>query len=260
MNTVNDLIYLIYTSGTTGKPKGVMVEHKSVTRLVHRPNYVELNKDTVILQTGSLSFDAATFEIWGALLNGGELQIGSHDVIMDTATLKQTIAKHKINTMFLTTALFNQLINSDVTVFDGIGTLLFGGEKTSELHVRKLLENNAHIQLTNVYGPTETTTFATYYSIDVDQLRAKTPIGKPISNTATYIMNEGRLCGIGMVGELCIAGDGVARGYLNKPELTKAKFIPNSYGSGMMYCSGDLARWLPDGNIEYLGRIDDQVK
>ncbi|MEC1587841.1 amino acid adenylation domain-containing protein, partial [Bacillus spizizenii] len=260
INTVDDLINLIYTSGTTGKPKGVMIEHKGVTRLVHRPNYVELNKDTVILQTGSLSFDAATFEIWGALLNGGKLRISSQDLIMDASKLKQTIARHKINTMFLTTALFNQLINSDVTVFDGIGTLLFGGEKASEVHVRKLLENNSHIQLTNLYGPTETTTFATYYPIDVDQLRAKTPIGKPISNTATYIMNEGRLCGIGMVGELCIAGDGVARGYLNKPELTKAKFIPNPYGPEMMYCSGDLARWLPDGNIEYLDRIDDQVK
>ncbi|WP_142393675.1 AMP-binding protein, partial [Bacillus thuringiensis] len=138
VNASNDLIYLIYTSGTTGKPKGVMIEHKNVIRLVTNANYAELNEHTVILQTGSLSFDAATFEIWGALLNGGEVYIDNSDVIMDAYALKDIIAKQKINTMFLTTALFNQLINSDVTVFDGIKTLLFGGEKTSELHVRKL--------------------------------------------------------------------------------------------------------------------------
>ncbi|MCY8935163.1 amino acid adenylation domain-containing protein [Bacillus atrophaeus] len=260
INTVNDLIYLIYTSGTTGKPKGVMIEHKGVTRLVHRPNYVKLNKDTVILQTGSLSFDAATFEIWGALLNGGELHISSQDLIMDASALKCVIEGQKITMMWLTVTLFNQLVNEDVTVFNQLKTLIFGGEKVSEVHIRKFKKENKKTQLINGYGPTETTTFATYYPIDADQVKVKTPIGKPISNTTTYIMNEGRLCGIGMAGELCIAGDGVARGYLNNPELTKAKFIPNPYGSGMMYCSGDLVKWLQDGNIEYLGRIDDQVK
>ncbi|MDG1623160.1 AMP-binding protein, partial [Bacillus mobilis] len=112
----------------------------------------------------------------------------------------------------------------------------------------------------NVYGPTETTTFATYYPINADQIRTKTPIGKPITNTTTYIIQGNQLCGIGMVGELCIAGDGVARGYLNNSELTEEKFIPNLYGEGMMYRSGDLARWLPDGNIEYVGRVDEQIK
>ncbi|HDR7244914.1 TPA: AMP-binding protein, partial [Bacillus mobilis] len=254
VTTSSDLIYLIYTSGTTGKPKGVMTEHKGVTRLVRQTNYVELNERTVILQTGSLSFDAATFEIWGALLNGGELQIGSPDVIMDAIALKNVIAEQKVTMMWLTVTLFNQLINEDATVFDQLEKLLIGGEKVSEEHIRKLQEKNKKIQLINGYGPTETTTFAATYCLSSEDMRERTPVGKPITNTKIYIISEDKLCGIGMIGELCITGDGVARGYLNNPELTAAKFIPNPYGEGMMYRSGDLARWLPDGNVEYLGR------
>ncbi|WP_142288577.1 non-ribosomal peptide synthetase, partial [Bacillus thuringiensis] len=260
VTTSSDLIYLIYTSGTTGKPKGVMTEHKGVTRLVRQTNYVELNEHTVILQTGSLSFDAATFEIWGALLNGGELQIGSPDVIMDAIALKNVIAEQKVTMMWLTVTLFNQLINEDATVFDQLEKLLIGGEKVSEAHIRKLQEKNKKIQLINGYGPTETTTFAATYCLSSEDMRERTPVGKPITNTKMYIINENKLCGIGMMGELCITGDGVARGYLNNPELTAAKFIPNPYGEGMMYRSGDLARWLPDGNVEYLGRMDEQIK
>lgn len=259
-NKPKDLIYLIYTSGTTGKPKGVMIEHRSVIRLVCNANYVELNENTVLLQTGSLSFDAATFEIWGTLLNGGELHLAGSDVILDARALKQTIKDQSINTMFLTTALFNQLVNLDETVFEHIDTLLFGGEKASEIHIRKLIESNNKINLVNLYGPTETTTLATWYPINNQLSRDKTPIGKPVSNTEVYVLDGMNLCGIGMPGELCIAGVGVARGYLNHPEFTAEKFIDNPFGEGKMYRSGDMARWLPDGNIEFLGRADEQIK
>jgi len=260
VNKPSDLIYLIYTSGTTGKPKGAMIEHKSVIRLVHKTNYVNLNENTVILQTGSMSFDAATFEIWGALLNGGKLHLANNDVILDSKSLKRIIEENGINTMWLTVSLFNQLIDSDITVFDSLDTLLFGGEKASEVHVRKIIEANKKINLINGYGPTETTTFATTYLVNNKTLSDKTPIGKPISNTKVYILDGVKLCGVGIIGELCISGDGVSRGYLNQPELTAEKFIDNPFGEGNIYRSGDLARWLPDGNIEYLGRIDEQIK
>ena len=255
-----DMIYLIYTSGTTGQPKGVMIEHKNVIRLVYNTNYIDLNDETVILQTGSLSFDAATFEIWGTLLKGGRLCIAGNNTILDAKLLKTTLEEYDVNTMFLTTALFNQLISQDKTVFDKLRTLLFGGEQASENHVKKLLKANSHIRLANIYGPTETTTFTTWFPIHAEKELDKLPIGKPISNTKTYVMNEGRLCGIGIPGELCIAGDGVGRGYLKRPELTAEKFIKNPYAQGMMYRSGDLVRWLEDGNLEFLGRIDDQIK
>lgn len=260
VNVPEDLIYLIYTSGTTGVPKGTMIQHKNVIRLVHKPEYVHLTKGTKLLQTGSMSFDAATFEIWGTLLNGGQLYLADNDIIMNPKALKQSIDGFHINMMWLTVSLFNQLVNMDVTIFDHLETLLIGGEKVSEFHIKPLLEHNKGIHLINGYGPTETTTFAATYPIELKSLENRVPIGRPITNTKIYIMREGQLCGIGMVGEVCIAGDGVARGYLNNPDLTSRKFVDNPFGQGTMYRSGDLARWRPDGTIEYLGRADGQVK
>ena len=256
----NDLAYLIYTSGTTGEPKGVMVKDQNVVRLVKNTNYVDFN-DICILQTGSLAFDASTFEIWGALLNGGKVYLASDEVMTNTSLLRRAIEEKDITTMFITTALFNQLINLDVTVFDELDTLLFGGEATSEKHVRELLTHNKKINLVNVYGPTESTTFATYYPFNREGIREKTPIGKPISNTKVLVMKKHTMCGIGIPGELCIAGDGVAEGYLGKKDLTQEKFKRITYlGNGNVYYTGDLVRWLDDGNIEFLGRLDNQIK
>lgn len=253
-----DLAYCIYTSGTTGNPKGSLIENKSIIRLVKNTNYIELNQESIILQTGSMSFDASTFEVWGALLNGGILVLAENDIITSSQKLRQCLKACKINTMWLTSSLFNQMIQSDPDMFDSLKYLLIGGEKLSEKHVRILKNRKTGVKLINGYGPTENTTFTTTYEIpdEFDMI----PIGKPISNTKAYIFNNGKLCGIGMPGELYIGGTGLARGYLNRSELTAEKFIDNPFGEGKLYRSGDLSRWLPDGNIEYLGRLDEQVK
>lgn len=258
-NSANDLAYCIYTSGTTGKVKGVLIEHKNIIKLVKNQDYTVLDENTVILQTGQLAFDASTFEIWGSLLNGGQVHLIREETLLDIAKFKTYLVEQKINTLFMTTALFNQLITEDVTFFDTLEHFMFGGEKTSEKCVELLMKRYTVPDVRNVYGPTETTTFATHYII-TDTNRKKTPIGRPISNTQAYVLNGSSLCGIGVPGELCIAGEGVARGYLNRPELTKERFTDNVFGEGKLYHSGDLVRWLPDGNIEFIGRIDEQVK
>lgn len=257
-NSPDDLAYLIYTSGTTGKPKGVMIEQHSIVNLVKNGDYTELNEQTILLQTGQLAFDASTFELWGCMLNGGELHLVQESILLNPEALKKYIVSNRINTMFITTALFNYLIKYDNSFFDTLKHLMFGGEKTSEEHVKLLTDHNRDLDFRNVYGPTETTTFATHYTIGEDVL--KTPIGKPIANTQCYILDGMNVCGYLVPGELCIGGEGVARGYLGRPELTAEKFVKNPYGQGKMYRSGDLVRWRPDGNIEFIGRMDQQVK
>lgn len=258
INSENDLIYVIYTSGTTGNPKGVMVEHKSVIRLVINPNYVELNKDTVILQTGQMTFDASTFEVWGALLNGGSLHLAKDNTILDVNKLEKVIRNEKINTLWLTSTLFNQMFDGNRRMFDTVKYLLIGGEKLSQTHVSEFKNCNEYTTLINGYGPTESTTFTTTYTIPkgTDDI----PIGKPINNTKVYVMNDNKLCAIGVTGELCIAGDGLARGYINNEKLTKEKFIKSPFSDEILYKSGDLVKWGPDGNIYYVGRMDEQVK
>lgn len=259
VNKSEDLAYCIYTSGTTGKGKGVLIEHKNIIKLVKNQDYTVLNEDTRILQTGQLAFDASTFEIWGSILNGGQVHLIAEETLLDMDRFKEYLRSQKINTLFMTTALFNQFITEDITMFDTLEHFMFGGEKTSEKCVAFLMGRNTVPDVRNVYGPTETTTFATHYVID-GKRRKKTPIGKPIANTKAYVLNGIGLCGIGVPGELCLAGDGVARGYLNRKDLTEEKFIKNPFGKGKLYRSGDLVRWLPDGNIEFIGRIDEQVK
>ncbi|MGM1050707.1 MAG: amino acid adenylation domain-containing protein, partial [Bacillota bacterium] len=255
-----DLAYVMYTSGSTGRPKGVMVEHGSVVRLVRNTNYIDFNDSTVIMQTGSIGFDASTLEVWGAFLNGGKLILTNIDMLLSSVEFKKCILKWDVNTMWCTSALYNQLIEADVNTFDGLRNLLIGGEKLSEKHVYMLKDHNPSIRLINGYGPTENTTFTTTF--EIAKKYDTIPIGKPISNTQVFIINgDQKLCGIAIPGELCISGAGVARGYLNRPELTAEKFVPNPFIPGeRMYRTGDLARWLPDGNIEFMGRIDDQVK
>ncbi len=258
INSPSDLAYCIYTSGTTGKPKGTLVEHKNVLRTVCDIKYIALDNSMIIMQMASISFDISTFEIWSPLLNGGRLILADNDVILNPAKLKACIRAHKVNMLAIATALFNQMIQIDCEIFDGLEDLFFGGEQCSYEYVKILRDHNKEVNLFNVYGPTESTTAAALYR--VPNRFDTVPIGVPMANTQLYIMNQGSLCGIGIPGELCIAGAGVARGYLNRPQLTSEKFVSNLFGAGKMYLSGDLARWLPDGNVEYMGRIDEQVK
>ncbi|MEH7653431.1 non-ribosomal peptide synthetase, partial [Bacillus safensis] len=257
------LAYVIYTSGTTGKPKGVMTLHRNIVRVVKNTNYIDITKDDNVLQLSSYSFDGATFDIFGALLNGAKLIIAPKETMLNISTLADLIKNQRISVMFITTAFFNVLVDLDVNCLSGIRKILFGGEQVSVKHVRKAFQVLGPNKIKHVYGPTESTVFATYY--DVEEMQdgeLNIPIGKPISNTDIYIVDKfNHLLPIGVEGELCISGDGLARGYLNSLDVTKEKFIENPYNSGeCMYRTGDLARWLPDGNIEYLGRVDHQVK
>ncbi|MCP5102422.1 MAG: amino acid adenylation domain-containing protein, partial [bacterium] len=250
------LSYIMYTSGSTGNPKGVMVEHRNVVRLVKNPNYVELSETTRILQTGAPMFDATTFEMWGALLNGGQLVLAAKETILDARKLGKLLKMHHINVLWLTSPLFNHLVQQAGDMFSPLQWLLVGGDVLSPRHINLVRRRNKSMKVVNGYGPTENTTFSTCYLIE-KEFERDIPIGKPISNSTAYILDgSGELQPIGVEGELYVGGAGISRGYLNNPELTAEKFN-RTYIS---YKTGDLARWLPDGNIEFLGRKDQQVK
>ena len=255
------LAYVLYTSGTTGRPKGVMVEHHSVVRLIKGNTYLRLREQDRILQTGALEFDASTFEIWGALLNGGQLIVPAKEQILSAQKLKEAIVKCRVTVMWMTASLFNQMVETDIDIFSGPRALLVGGEALSPSHINRLRSALPRLTVINGYGPTENTTFSTTYEIRTDY-KQSIPIGTPISNSTVYITDKsGNIQPLGVVGELCTGGHGVSRGYLNQPELTAQKFPENPFVSGdRIYKTSDLARWLPDGSIEFFGRMDNQVK
>ncbi|MCM3340537.1 amino acid adenylation domain-containing protein [Paenibacillus sp. MER TA 81-3] len=261
LSTSRNLAYVMYTSGTSGRPKGVMVEHRSVVRLVKNTNYVKLDNSTCMLQTGAMVFDASTFEIWGALLNGGQLVLMSRDVLLDTVKLRQIIRTCHINTMFLTTSLFSQLSQQDSLLFAGMDTLIIGGDVLPFQHINRVLRHNPKLRVINGYGPTENTTFSTTYPVEGQQTQAL-PIGRPICNSTAYVVNRSmKLQPVGIWGELLVGGDGVARGYLNRPELTKERFVKSPFKAAeRCYRTGDVARWRGDGTLEFKGRLDEQVK
>nr|WP_237712558.1 non-ribosomal peptide synthetase [Paenibacillus elgii] len=264
-----DLAYLMYTSGSTGKPKGVMVEHRSIVRLVKHTNYFPFSPDIKLLYTGSPVFDASTFEIWGTLLNGGRLFVVSKDDLMNVRLLEQRMKAWGINALWLSAALCNQWTQENEAMFAGLRWLLVGGEALSPKPINRLRLAYPSLTILNAYGPTENTTFSTSYPIE-RPFERDIPIGKPISNTTCYILDKkGRVQPVGGVGEIYVGGDGVARGYWKQEELTRKAFVPNPYASAedrtkgrnsVLYRTGDLGRWLPDGNIEYIGRGDGQLK
>ncbi|MCP4216695.1 MAG: amino acid adenylation domain-containing protein, partial [bacterium] len=259
--------YVIYTSGSTGTPRGVVVEHRNVVRLVKNTDYIRFDKGDRILQTGALAFDASTFEIWGALLNGLELHLAGRDILLTPGRLKESLRKYEISTMWMTSPLFSRMVEEDVEIFAGLGNLLVGGDVLSPVHIGQVRKRFPALTIINGYGPTENTTFSTTFAI-AGEFSGSIPIGKPIANSTAYIVDKyGSPVPIGIAGELLVGGDGVALGYLNRPELTAEKFksvtlrISEDHGvTETLYSTGDLARWLPDGNIEFLGRIDFQVK
>ncbi|MCW3078681.1 non-ribosomal peptide synthetase, partial [Segetibacter sp.] len=257
------LAYIIYTSGSTGTPKGVMVEHGNVVSLVKGVEYVSLTDKDILLSTGSPSFDATTFEYWGMLLNGGQLVLCTENTLLDSQLLKAEISERKVTKMWFTSSWFNQLVETDITVFSGLQTVLVGGEKLSEKHIEKLRQADPSIEIINGYGPTENTTFSITYTIQEKEVNSSIPIGRPLTNRSAYITNyANQLVPIGVPGEILLGGAGLSKGYLNRPELTEERFVTNPFDDNTqrLYKTGDLGRWRSDGNIEYLGRIDDQVK
>jgi amino acid adenylation domain-containing protein len=258
------LAYLMYTSGSTGTPKGVAVPHRAVDRLVCDVDYARLGADEVLLHAAPLGFDASTFEIWGALLNGGRCALYP-DPFPTGPGLRSFIARHQVTTAWLTAALFNAIVDEDPTHLQGLRQILTGGEALSVSHVRRALAALPHTQIINGYGPTETTTFATTYSIPrfLDPELRSIPIGRAIRDTPLYVLDEAREPVVpGEIGELYIGGAGVARGYLRRPELTAERFLPAPQGAtdDRVYRTGDLVRSLPDGSLDYVGRVDQQVK
>jgi amino acid adenylation domain-containing protein len=261
----NNLAYIMYTSGSTGMPKGVMIEHRGIVRLVRGAGYADFSPDRTFLQLAPLSFDASTFEVWGPLLNGARCVICP----MRLPTLEELgdiLRRHRVTTLWLTSSLFNAVIDQSPGVLADVEELLIGGEALSVVHVRRALENLPNTRIVNGYGPTESTTFTCCHPIPrpLDAGCASIPVGRPIANTTVYVLDDRmQPAPVGVAGELYIGGDGLARGYLNRPDLTAERFIPNSFDfdrSQHLYKTGDVVRYLNDGNIEFLRRVDQQVK
>src|SRR5262245_33139294 len=255
--------YVTYTSGSTGTPKGVVVVHRNVVRLVKSANYVEITRQDVFLHLAPLAFDASTLEIWGALLNGAKLVVYP-DARFDIATLKRVIAEHRVSVLWLTAAVFHQVVDEDVSAIASLRQVLAGGDVLSAAHVRRLVERQNGGRLINGYGPTEGTTFSACFPVsDATVLAESVPIGRPISNTQVYVLGAGlQPVPTGVTGELYIAGSGLARGYLGRAGLTAERFLADPYGptGSRMYRTGDLVRWRADGILEFLGRAGAQVK
>ncbi|KJD52785.1 hypothetical protein UZ38_35935, partial [Bacillus amyloliquefaciens] len=251
VNQSGDLAYVIYTSGSTGKPKGVMIEHQSLINLCSwHQSCFEVGQNDNSSIYASISFDAFVWELFPYITAGATVHVLNQETRLDVEKLNRYFHDHHITISFLPTPVCEQFTALDN---HSLRTLLTGGDK---LNVFK----EKSYQIVNNYGPTENTVVAT--SFPIDKSHQNIPIGKPIDNVKVYILNKDlQLCPLGASGELCIAGEGLARGYVNRPELTREKFIENPFVPGeRMYRTGDLAKMLPDGNIQFLGRVDQQVK
>ncbi|MEA2488350.1 MAG: hypothetical protein QOH21_142, partial [Acidobacteriota bacterium] len=256
--TPGDLAYVMYTSGSTGLPKGVMVEHRGVVRLVAGNHYVPLDAQTRMLQVSTTAFDAATFEIWGSLLNGGQLVLYPEPLI-DLTVLNDTIDRHAINTVWLTAGLFEQW-SYLLPKTSSLRYVLAGGDVLSPAAVARVYRALPDLTVINGYGPTENTTFTCCYAIPrTADLSRPIPLGTNINGTSLHVLDRtGKAVPVGTAGELYAGGAGLARGYWNQPALTAEKFV--SIAGQRLYRTGDLVRFLPDGTLSFLGRIDNQVK
>ncbi|MDX2683773.1 non-ribosomal peptide synthetase, partial [Streptomyces soliscabiei] len=258
-----DAAYVMFTSGSAGLPKGVMVEHRAVVRLVWGQQYAEFSEQNVHLLLAPLAFDASTFELWGALVHGGRLVIAPPGAV-GLAELRSLISEKGIRNLWLTAALFNTVVDEDPRVLAGLARVLVGGEALSARHVREAQTAVTGLRVVNGYGPTETTTFACTYAIPaLPEDTQSVPIGSPIANTQVFVLDGAlRPVPVGVAGELYVAGAGLARGYVGRPGLTGERFVACPYtGPGeRMYRTGDVVRWSAGGRLEYLGRADEQVK
>ena len=263
----DSVAYVMYTSGSTGMPKGVEVQHQGISRLVQQPNYAQFGTATRMLQFAPFTFDASTLEIWGTLCNGGTL-VQAPDGLLSLQALAQFIAAGEINTAWFTAALFNRLVDEVPGALSGLGQVLSGGEAMSLAHARRALSHNPQLVLINGYGPTECTTFAACARVDAATLAAAAetgaiPLGRPVNATSCHVLDADLMrVAPGAVGELYLGGDGLAQAYLNQPALTAERFVASPFGHAgeRLYRTGDLVRWNEQGQLEYLGRVDAQVK
>ncbi|MDF2796585.1 MAG: non-ribosomal peptide synthetase, partial [Pseudomonas orientalis] len=261
--SADSVAYIMYTSGSTGTPKGVLVPQRGITRLVINNGYADFNAQDRVAFASNPAFDASTMDVWGALLNGGQVQVIDHATVLDPQAFSAELAGATV--LFVTTALFNQYVQLIPEALAGLRILLCGGERADPAAFRSLLAQAPALRLVHCYGPTETTTYATTYEVraladDVESV----PVGRPISNTQIYVLDaQLQPVPLGITGEICIGGDGVAKGYLNRPDLSAEKFVHDPFSEqphALMYRTGDLGRWSVDGLLECLGRNDDQVK
>jgi amino acid adenylation domain-containing protein len=254
--------YVMYTSGSTGRPKGVEVPHRAIVRLVRGQDYVSIDPSDVFLQLAPASFDAATLEVWGPLLNGARLAIHPAEP-PSVESIGRALAEHGVTVLWLTAGLFHLVVEERIGILRGVRQLLAGGDVLSVPHVRRVLAELPETVLINGYGPTENTTFTTCHRVAaMPEAGASIPVGRPIANTYVRVLDAGmQPAPVGAPGELYAGGAGLALGYLNQPELTAEKFVADPYLPGArLYRTGDRVRWLADGTVEFLGRVDTQVK
>lgn len=257
---------VLYTSGTTGRPKGVLLPHRTLVRLVHGNDLIPWGPERRILMLASVAFDASTFELWGALLHGATC------VILPPGPpapelLRTWIRRHRIDSLLLTAALLNHVVDEDPSVLTGVRYLLSGGEALSPRHVQKALDALPLLTITNAYGPTECGTIATRHHVERDRhwpSIGSIPIGRPLPNTRVHVVDPAlQAVPVGIVGELCIGGDAPALGYLGDTGLTSERFVPDPFSpvpTDRLFRTGDRCRWRPDGSLEFLGRLDGQLK
>ena len=263
-HTPEHLAYVIYTSGSTGRPKGVAVPHRGVVRLVRDADLVRFGPGDRVAQVASASFDAATWEVWGALLNGGCLVGIERETALNPRGLAEALRRERVTAMFLTSALFTQTVREAPDAFATVAHLVVGGDAVDPGAARKCLEAGPPGRLLNGYGPTENTTFSTWHHIDAEAAGGATvPIGRAVAGSTAYVLDRWmEPVPVGTPGELYVGGWGVARGYLGRAELTAERFVPDPYGpaGARLYRTGDRVRRNARGEVEFLGRVDFQVK